>query len=288
MSKFFSGTYSMIIGVVLTGIVSGIFTTSASAEVDVKEQPLKWIKPGTLIGKKPPAGWSHLIFAAYPRIGAGDVKEVGTTVKNIAKKFTISCVAKVSGAGEGGKKPYRLDEVRIGLGTLVAGKNTIISSEEQLGAKLGLIEGQVLRQCESDFNTGVIQVARTPTMCVFDNKAIILVDNEHRDMCIRFVIIASEETGQVGTLTWLFDEKYVLQESPMQYLPANFQEDRVMSVHADRFFLGLPQKGAIAQVKMAEGTPIPFTSGLKVVAANRRFTEETAFELEAELWKLWN
>lgn len=288
MSNNFSTGRRIVAGFVLLAISMGVNRNHASAQdVDVREQPIKWIKPGTVIKKGSATGWSHLVFAAYPRIGAGDVGDVGANVKNIAKKFTIACVGQVEGSGEGGKAPYRLVDWRIGLGTIIDGKNTIISSDKQLNADLGLIEGQVLRQTEKDFKSGIIQIVRTPTMCVYDCKAIILINDQPTDMFIRYVILARESDGRLATLTWLFDDTYKLHNTPMQYLPAGFNEDRVMSVDAEKFFLGIPQKGAIAQVKMAGSNPIQFTPALKVLAAKKRYKAAEAKKLEAELWKLW-
>jgi len=263
-----------------------LFATPGSAQhIDVKEREIKWIKPGTVINDNNATGWSHLVFAAYPRIGAGDVEEVSANVKSIAKKLTIACVGQV--AGQGGKSPYRLVDWRIGLGTIIDGKNTIISSEQQLNANLGFLEGQVLRQTEKDFMSGITQIVRTPTMCVYDCKAILLIDEQPTDMFIRYVILARESDGKLATLTWLFNDTYQLHSTPMQYLPAGFSEDRVMSVDANKFFLGIPQKGAIAQVKMAGANPIPFTPALKVLAEKKRFQAKEAQQLEAELWRLW-
>lgn len=273
----------------LAALALGCGSACVSADsVDVREQPLEWISPGTVIGRTAPQGWTHLLYAAYPRIGAGDVDEVSGIVKNIAKKFTVSCVANVVGTGPDGKAPYQLEDVRIGLGTIIRGQNTIISSDQPMGARLGIIDRQVLQQCESDFQTGVIQIARTPTMCVYDCKAVLRIEQCHRDAFLRYVVLVSPDTGQLGTLTWMFDSNYELKGSTMQYLPASFQEDRVMSVDADRFFLGMPQKHALAQVGIAQGTPIEFSPTLRAAASHRRFTPETAERLEAELWKLWS
>lgn len=277
----------MVVGFVVAALFTGVFTASVTAQVEVKEHKLEWITPGTVIGEKTATGWSHLVFAAYPRIGAGDVDGVGTTVRNVAKKFTIVCAANVVGAGEAGKAPFHLDDLRIGLATLIHGKHTIISSDDQRGANLGLIEGQVLKQTEKDFETGIVQVARTPNMCVFDSKAILVIDDNPLDMFMRYAVLTHKDSGKLATLSWLFDDRYQLHNAPMQYVPAGFNEDRVLSVDADKFFLGIPQKGAIAQVKMGGESPIPFTTALKVLAAKRRFKADEAQQLEAELWKLW-
>ena len=70
-------------------------------------------------------------------------------------------------------------------------------------------------------------------------------------------------------------------------LPPGLQEDRVLNVKAEEFFLGLPGDGAFSQVRTSEGTPLAMTDALRPVASLRRFTKESALALEEALRKLW-
>ncbi len=253
--------------------------------VDLKERQLAWIPPGTIVGTSAPKGWSHLVYAAYPRIGAGDVDKVSASVVYYAKLFTVNCLANVTKDDADPNANYRLDRVAIGIGTDIAGKNTIVTSgtQKKLGADLDILARQVLSQCEADFQHGFTQIVRTPTLLVYDSQATLLIENQPRDMMGRYAILVSPETGHLQALVWLFDLKYHLVDQPMQALPANDREDRVLSVDAEKFFLGLPRDGAFAQLQIAQGTPIPFTKPLRHVAGLRRYTKESARELERQL-----
>ena len=261
--------------------------------VDVQQKPLEWIPPGSVVGKQAPAGFSHVIFISQTRVAAGDVAEVSDYAKRMAQLFSVAVVADVKANRVGEKTSYYLDKVALGIGMQIHGKNVIVDSEKQaeLGANLGFIQRGLLSQCEKDFVAGNRQVARTPTMFVFDSDIMLLLDGEHRPAEHRYAILVSSETGQLGTLAWLMkrgpNRTYVPFDRPIQYLPAGLEEDRILNVKANKFFAGIPASDAFAQVKAAEGTPVPWTDGLRRLAALREYTPQTARDLEAELWKLW-
>ncbi len=256
-----------------------------AGRVVLEEKPLDWIPPGTVVGKTPPKGWSHLVYAAHPRIGSGNVKEVPRSVLYYAAVYTVNCLADVERHRTGAIEEYSLEQVAIGIGTEIDGKNTIITSatQKKLGADLDIIARQVLSQCETDFRTGFLQIVRTPTMLVFDSDAILLIDGQHKKMMTRYAILVSPKTGELHTLVWLFDPDYELVDQPIQSLPPNDQEDRVLDVDADKFFLGLPREGAFAQLRLAQGTPILLTDRLKKIISPRRYTKRTARQLEEQL-----
>jgi hypothetical protein len=92
----------------------------------------------------------------------------------------------------------------------------------------------------------------------------------------------------MGALAWLLEpasKGYSLAEESMQLLPANLQETRTMRVDGDQLnFLGMPGPTALAVVSIPQGTAIGFTPELREVAARRRFTPESAAQLEAGIW----
>ena len=66
-----------------------------SANVDVQGAPIAEIEPGSVVDPAPPAGWSHLLIAAYPRVGSGDVKKVNRTVLGFGSLITFTMAANV-------------------------------------------------------------------------------------------------------------------------------------------------------------------------------------------------
>lgn len=122
-------------------------------EVDLKVQPLGWIPPGTVVGTTPPPGWSHLISVVHPRIRQGDLGKVSESVRDYACMLTINFLANVTQDPKSTSPRYHLEEVSLGIGTLINGKNTIITSntQKELGADFDFFARRLLSHCESDF-----------------------------------------------------------------------------------------------------------------------------------------
>ncbi len=255
-----------------------------SRSVDVQSRAMDWIPPGTVIGDQAPKGWSDLVLLATPRIGAGDVNEVPSTAASYSSMFLFTVLANVKGdAGVGNV----LDKVAIGTALVIEGRNVIANSENTYGADLGMIGRRVLAENDKILKGDVRQVARTPTMLVFDANAYVRRDQKHRPMVIRHVVLASPTTGQVSAFVWLMDpngrDGYALAEKGLQKLPPACREDRVLSVDGQKFTLGIPSSDAFALAKIPQGTALGYSEAMKAVAASRRFTPDAAFKLEAEL-----
>jgi hypothetical protein len=259
---------------------------------DVQVRPLARIAPGTVIGKGPPAGWSHLIVAAYPRLGHGDAEQVSSLVKNLGSALTFSMAANVRGGNSAkGAPQYRLEKVGWGLGARINGRNTIISYEtcDALGANLGFLGNEVLRRNEEGLRETFVQVAKSDSMAVCEYGALVLYRDEHRWMIVRHAVVISPSSGRLATVAWLLDilsdGRCVAAEDSFQLLPPNLQEDRVFNVRRDRFTLGIPAADAFAVVKIPQGTPIAFTKNLKNLAGMRTFSVASFRQLEAEFRK---
>ena len=83
-------------------------------------------------------------------------------------------------------------------------------------------------------------------------------------------------------------DTYLLAGRRMNFLPPNYQEDRILRVDADKFFLGIPADDAIAVNEIPKGSSVPFTPGIRALAAKKQYSAQSAQRLEAELWKLWS
>jgi len=274
--------------------VLGLASTGLAQQIDVTPQHLPWIPPGNVVEKdRAPKGFSHVVYVSYSRVGAGDVDQVSDMVRRIAQLLSLAVAANVKSNASVDKPVYSLDKVALGIGTKIRGRNVIISSDTQaeLGANLGMIDSMVLKQCESDIKEGAVQVARTPTMAVFDTTVQLLVSGEHRKLINRYAILVSSDSGQLGTLCWLMNttsaDRYQVVNRPLQFLPPGMEIDQVLNVKADKFWLGIPASDAFGQVKPPEGTPVDWTDSLRPLASLKRFTAAEAQQLETELWKLW-
>ncbi len=262
---------------------------SPTGNIDVQVRPLGRIAPGTVIGKGPPTGWSHLIVAAFPRLGHGDSEQVSSVVKNLGSALTFSMAANVvAGSSANGGGEYRLEKVGWGLGARINGRNTVISYEtcDALGANLGFLGNEVLRRNEEGLRDSFVQVAKSDSMVVCEYGALVLYRGEHRWMIVRHGMVVSPASGRLASVAWLLDilsdGRCVTAENCFQLLPPNLQEDRVFDVRRDRFTLGIPAADAFAVVKIPQGTPIAFSRTLKPLAEMRTFSLVSFRQLEAE------
>jgi hypothetical protein len=262
-------------------------SASAVAAVDVQSRPLEWIAPGTVIGDTAAQGWTNLVLIATPRIGVGDIQAIPRTAVKYSSMFHFTILANVRSAGREDAPSFYLDKVAIGSALEVNGKNVIATSDQSFGSELGFIGQKILQENENILRNDVRQVLRTRTMLVFDAQGFVLYNKKHARMVMRHVILVSPRDGKVTTFVWLMgaDSRggYALAERALQLLPPNMHEDRVLSVDANKFTLGIPSNDAFALAHIPQGTPIKFTPELSQLAVTRLFTPETATQLEAEL-----
>ena len=261
-----------------------------SAAVDVQLRRLPKIEPGSVVDPGPPTGWSHLLIAAYPRVGSGDVKKVNRTVLRFGSLITFTMAANVvSQELPDGSKRYQLQKVGWGLGTRVRGRNTIVSADthEQLGADLGYIGAEILKRNEQGLQNSFMQVAQSSTMVVCDYSSLVHHGGEHRWMVIRHAVLLNATDGHLTTLAWLLErgthQEYALAEDRLQILPPAMHEDRVFHVDAEQFFFGIPKSEAFAVAKIPQGTPANPSAELKSLVALRPYTPGAAQLLEMEL-----
>jgi hypothetical protein len=262
-------------------------SASARPAVDLQARPLDWIAPGTVIGETAVKGWTHLVLIATPRIGVGDIEAIPRTAVKYSNLFRFTILANVRSSGTGDARSFYLDRVAIGGASEINGRNVIISSEQTFGSDLGFIGKRIFQENESILQADVRQVVRTRTMLVFDAQGFVLYNRKHARMVMRHVILVSPHDGKLSSFVWLMGADgrngYALAERTLQLLPPGLREDRVLSVDANKFTLGIPANDAFALAHIPRGTPVEFTPTLGRLAATRRFTAETALELEAEL-----
>jgi hypothetical protein len=259
----------------------------ASPAIDLQSRPLESIPPGTVIGDADAQGWTNLVLIATPRIGVGDIQAVPRTAVKYSGMFHFTILANVRSAGRPDAPSYYLERVAIGSALEVNGRNVIATSDQSFGSDLGFIGQRILQENENILRSDVRQVLRTRTMLVFDAQGFVLYNKKHARMVMRHVILVSPRDGKLSAFVWLMgaDSRggYALAERVLQLLPPHMHEDRVLSVDANKFTLGIPSNDAFALAHIPQGTPVKFTPELGQLAVTRRFTPEIATQLEAEL-----
>jgi hypothetical protein len=254
-----------------------------NAKIDVEPAPLKRIKVGTVIEKQAPKGWTNLVLFAVPTLTPEDERDAPKTATYYAQMFKFTVLANVARLSENGRDSYYLHTVARGFATPVKGKETVISSSNTLGASLGLFGRTILEENENILDKEVRQVARTPTMLIFDARAIMLRNKTHVGMIMRHALVVDPASAHLYTLVWLLTPEYQTAEEAIQLLPDPMFEKRMLSVDRNKFTLGIPDKDAFALRQVPPGTPIPYTPALRQVATIKTFDAQNVPEIEATL-----
>jgi hypothetical protein len=270
---------------VLSAEASAAQDEADGQRIDVQLHETPRIKPGTVIGNGPPEGWSHLILHGVPRVAEGDVDRVPAVLARLVSLFHLTILATTEQAPHTKPPRYRLASVAIGLGTDVDGRETIVSSDtqESLGANLGLVERSALAGNEACLDEA-LQVARTPTILVFDATAIMRLDGENRHVIHRHAVLVAPRDGRLMTVVWalLPDSagEYHLVDEKMRLLADALEEDRKLYVDARQFRFGLATQEAFALADLPPGKDLTVAPDLQQAAESRMRKPVDAARLE--------
>ncbi len=274
-------------------LVEVVAESSTPDSCDVTPTRLPLLKPGTEIGKGPPAGWSDRLFFGRSRLGSGDVASLSEEARRLVTLVSTVITAKVQEEQPTGKPPhYRLSGLAIGLAAEIGGKQVIVSSEasRQWGVKVGVLGRLALKKAEKRLERVRI-LARCNTLAVFDHPNYLLHEGQHRLVTYRFAVLVESKTGKLHTLVWVLEWKPDSEVGdalgPIQVLPPNYVEDAPIDVDGTKVFAGLPvSEDACALIRLPRGEKqIEWSDTLKELACQKEYTKEKAHELEKQLWK---
>jgi hypothetical protein len=256
---------------------------------DVALRRLDLIPAGTVIDKKAPKGWSHLIIKSYSRPGEGDTKQLTPVADRLSRFLFTAILANVKAENTTDGKRYKLAKVAVGIGMSFRGKDTVITpdTQQRLGAGLGLLARVVLRTAQEKL-ADVTVVARSPTMMVFDSPGYMVHDEQHKPIALRYAVLVDESSGRLDTLVWVLDRDerggYSGTTGAMQWLPQNLTGDCILHVDAREFSLGQPTEKAFAMTGPPKGKKeIAIGDDWKPLSVRSRFTATMAAELEKKL-----
>ena len=262
------------------------------AAIELEPSAVTRIEPGTVIGKHPPRGWSHLLIQSRSRIAGGDVGSVNDTIKHLASFLFSAMVARV----EKVNGRHVLCDVGFGIGTRIQDEDTIITTKTQakLGAALGFLERRGLARAERRLPTMKV-AAKSPTMAIVDGVTHLLRDegggSKHREAVIRHAVLVDPRTGNVDTLTWAIERQdgggYGEPWSEIDWSPPGHQVQIDLHVDAREFAFGIITEKALAQTSMKHGKKqFPLPPGLATELATSRLGKAQFQRLEAGLRKL--
>jgi hypothetical protein len=227
------------------------------------------IPAGTRFDQTPPEGWSNIILFVTGRLASGDLSVVTNSVREYSQMFNLVFLANIRQRDD---KTYELEKYGVGFSMKINGTNTVITPDKlkELGADLGMI-GRSVFAANQDSLRAIKEVARFTNCALFDAPTMMLYEDDHCLMTVRYLIWVSHTTGRITTFAWLLDREedrgaHRVVESTVQLLPDNMREDRVMNVLGDRFTFGIPSKDAFALVRIPQGRPVNVTPRLAQVA----------------------
>jgi hypothetical protein len=259
-----------------------------SATFSVTGRPLGRIPPGTRIGERAPDGWSYLIFKSYSELTSGDVKSLPEFARTLAEFLFTSMVARVVPDEPGGSRVYRIDAVAIGLGTRVGQDDVVITVDTQakLGADLGPFKQTILSRAEQHLDT-IRRVAASEAMWIVDAPSIMLVEEEHRKVVLRYVFLAKPSTGQLASVVWRIDVgpdgTYQRAAGPAVMIQQGLVGRCPLHVDGRKIFAGIPASDAFAAARLPKGAPFELPQPIMAVAGQQQLTADAAAELEAAL-----
>jgi len=258
----------------------------------VTPQRVGLIEPGTIVESEPPKGWSHLVIKTHPHPALGDLDRVNDTTNRLASFIITAFVANVKGENVGGQVRYRLNNVAVGLGTRINGKDTIITPDTQkrLGANLGLMARVVLNRAH-ELQHEVYLIARSDTMGLVDTYAAMRRNGKNRPVVLRYALLVDPHTGRLENLVWGIDKEsdgsYSGVFGDIEWLPKSKVSDAKLYVDGNEFTLGVPSENAFAIVETPKGQKqIPMPAELKNLMGAPKLSAESAYQLEVKLRQL--
>ena len=290
----------ILLGMVLLAVLphvipwrGGSLPPAEEADVDVTPRQLDPIPPGTVIEDRPPEEWTHLVVKSCPRVADESIDKVSESTARLAGLLFTAIVADVKEEPQARQASrFSLSKVAAGVGTEVDGQDVVLSSDTQkeLGADLGLLDRTALAGGEAHVQE-ICCVARSRTMLILDAPNVLLHEDKHRLVVLRYAILVDPKTGRLDTLLWLLELEdggaYLGPVGPMQWLPPSKLVDCLLHVDRDEFILGVPTTKGFAMVQIPQGRQtLAFSQELKSTAAQSRLTRASARELERQLRSL--
>jgi hypothetical protein len=258
----------------------------AAASVHTK---LVFLQPGTLIGDKPPAGWSHLVVKSIPRLATGDKGTLPASSLKTAEMFHTAIVAQVQPV-DVEEKEFELTQIGVGIcvpkdddhDQVVTG-----DSLQALGLKFTTVQRMVLDAAEAELAEGRI-IARTPTFALFRGPATVVVPgNEHLRVYVYYAFCVERTTGKlrVGVWTMLPESKPQKAPATMIRLGSKPVYECQLDVKARRILGTVPYSWSFAMRALPPGSPmrVPPALGELIVSAVRHPAESDTEELEHQL-----
>ena len=263
-------------------------------EYDVSARPPETIKPGTVVGRGPPEGWSHLVIKSLPRVRPSEEAKIpgamaSQTIRMTRWLFT-AFVADVRPETRGGETRYHLREVGLGLGTSINGRDVVITPEtaESHGVKLDLITREILTKGYKTQELAMM-VTRGPTFAVVDTPVWFRCGEANRLIRFRYGLLVDAATGRLDVLGWMLDPGGGCGDTGVAVLlsPNQIDEAELIPDPKEFNFLGVANPKTFGVDSLPpHRAQLVLPAEVRELAARTKFTPDDARALEAALRKL--
>jgi hypothetical protein len=227
----------------------------ASASVGPSLPELVFLKPGTGVLDKQPAGWSHLVIRSVPRLASGDLRSLPASAATTATLFRTVILADVR-RGSNDRGEYRL--ARIGVAMCVPRKEGDVvvdpANASALGISLSAVQRIVLDRAQTELARGRL-VVRTPTFALFRTPATIVGGQRHRAADLYYGFLVDARTGHLQTLVWSVVTSPESRSSPKSVVVMSPAQvfDCALDVSASRLLGALPVSWSFAMAYLPRG-----------------------------------
>ncbi len=170
---------------------------------DLTPTPLPRITPGTVVGPRPPEGWTHIMVKLRLKYEPDPKIQIPGPVADASG--ALACVAVVRSkavTGADGLPVDVLEQVAQGMSMAVPDGDQVVASARPADCKrLGWLATTALKSAEADMQHQWI-VARTPSLWVFDIRSRILRDGRILPITRRYAVQLSGHHGTMAILYW--------------------------------------------------------------------------------------
>ena len=170
---------------------------------DIRPRPIPIVPHGTIVGDRPPEGWSHLVMKSKPCCNRGDVDKVARRDTDLASLFSHVFLAHVV-QGSDDPRLWSIRHIAIGIATPIDGKDVVVApgQSKALGAKLNILERVLLKEIDARLRRITIRVV-SPQFAIVDINSAMRFEEKNQQMLLRYALVVEPDSGQLHTFVWL-------------------------------------------------------------------------------------
>jgi hypothetical protein len=263
---------------------------------EVTAHPPESIAPGTVIGRNPPEGWSHLVIKSLPRVRHSEIGNIpwnplveGSRSVHLASWMFTAFVADVQSERQGEKVVHRIREIALGLGTASNGRDVIITPETaaQNGVELNSFTREILSKGYKTQSRARV-VIHGPTLAVVDTPVSYRSNGRSWRLRFRYALLVDSLTGRLDAIVWLLDAEGKCGDGSAAVLGPNTIEEAELIPDPNEFdALGIPSDAAFAVDRLPSGRArVLLPPDLRPLAAQGKYSPAEAGILESRLREL--